>query len=116
MSKLAKALEEKASPPQLLRRWSVILPRIPKNIRIGRGGCLLSQIWYWNMNGKNGESRIPEDRDGWFFKSMDEIAHETGMSRSEIETARKKLVSLSLLEEERRGCQQSSGFASTLTR
>lgn len=103
MSKLAKALEEKSIPAAALTQMVGYHPVFRKISGSVGAAVLLSQIWYWNMNGKNGESRIPEDRDGWFFKSMDEIAHETGMSRSEIETARKKLVSLSLLEEERRG-------------
>lgn len=56
----------------------------------------LSQAWYWSQ-------RIPEDRDGWFYKKQAEWEDETGLSRSEQETARKKLVQLDILEEKREG-------------
>ncbi|MES2461137.1 MAG: hypothetical protein V4671_11185, partial [Armatimonadota bacterium] len=62
-------------------------------------GLLLSQFWYWtNHLGAEGE-----ERDGWFFKGRDEIFEETALTRYEQEGARKRLIQLGVLEEERRG-------------
>lgn len=55
----------------------------------------LSQIAYWSDKGAS--------RDGWIWKTQAEMEDETGLSRSEQETARKKLVALGVLKEERRG-------------
>ncbi len=59
-------------------------------------GLLLSQLWYWSKH-------LPDQRGGWFFKTMDDIEAETALTRSEQMTARKKLVELGVLQEERRG-------------
>lgn len=59
-------------------------------------GLLISQFWYWT-------ARLPEDRDGWFFKTQDELLEETALTRWEQETARKRLKSLGLLEEVKKG-------------
>jgi len=56
---------------------------------------MLSQAWYW--------SKRTSDENGWFFKIGTEWEDETGLSRSEQETARKILKSLGLMEEELRG-------------
>jgi hypothetical protein len=56
---------------------------------------MLSQALYW-------QKRCPSDdgRDaGWWYKSRDDWSEETGLTRREQETARKKLVSLGLLQE-----------------
>jgi hypothetical protein len=55
---------------------------------------MLSQAVYWSR-------RVAEGRDGWFYKTQDEWQEETGLSRSEQETARKKLKKY--LHCERRG-------------
>lgn len=57
------------------------------------GAVLLSQLVYWH-------NRMDA---GWFYKTQKEIKEETGLSREEQETARKRLVSAGVLEEERRG-------------
>lgn len=44
---------------------------------------MLSQAWYW--------SKRTSDEDGWFYKTVEEWEDETGLSRSEQETARKHL-------------------------
>ena len=59
------------------------------------GALMLSQAVYWANRGS--------DDDGWFFKTQVEWEDETGLSRTEQETARKKLLSLGLMEEARRG-------------
>ncbi|WP_336818081.1 conserved phage C-terminal domain-containing protein [Cedecea sp. MMO-103] len=54
---------------------------------------LLSQFVYWH-NRMDGS---------WIYKTQAEIKRETGLSRDEQETARKRLVALGVLEEELRG-------------
>lgn len=58
-------------------------------------GLMLSQAYYWTPR--------TADEDGWFFKSREEWQEETGLSRSEQESARKRLVELGVLQEELRG-------------
>jgi hypothetical protein len=58
-------------------------------------GLFLSQAWYW--------SGRTDDADGWFYKTRDEWTEETGLTRDEQETARKRLRSRQLLEEKRAG-------------
>lgn len=57
------------------------------------GAVLLSQLVYWH-NRMDG---------GWFYKTQKEIKSETGLTREEQETARRRLVSADVLEEKRRG-------------
>ena len=59
-------------------------------------GLLLSQFWYW-------AERQPEERDGWFFMTQEQIHEETVMTRREQETARRKLRDMGLLEEKKEG-------------
>lgn len=59
------------------------------------GALLLSQAVYW--------SRRTKDVDGWFFKSGRDWEDETGLTRHEQETARRRLIDLGLLEESKRG-------------
>lgn len=54
---------------------------------------LLSQFVYWH-NRMGGE---------WMYKTREDIKKETGLSRDEQETARKRLVALGILQEELRG-------------
>ncbi|UPT53256.1 hypothetical protein [Synechococcus phage Yong-L1-251] len=59
------------------------------------GALMLSQCVYWSTRTK--------DSDGWFYKTQAEWTEETGMTRREQETARKKLVGKGYVEEVRRG-------------
>ncbi len=59
------------------------------------GALMLSQAVYWTCR--------TEDADGWFYKTMDEWEAETGMTRSEQEGARRKLVKCGVLEEMKKG-------------
>lgn len=54
---------------------------------------LLSQLVYWH-NRMDGE---------WMYKTREDIKKETGLSRDEQETARKRLIALGVLEEQLRG-------------
>jgi hypothetical protein len=55
----------------------------------------LSQAWYW--------SKRTSDADGWFYKSGEEWEEETGLTRSERETARKICKALGIVEEKLKG-------------
>ncbi len=55
----------------------------------------LSQLMYWSPRGK--------DPAGWIYKRVEERTEETGLSRDEQQTVRKRLVQLGVLEEQRRG-------------
>ena len=55
---------------------------------------MLSQAVFWNK-------RVSVEKDGWFYKTIDEWQDETGLTRYEQETARKKLKKY--LQVERRG-------------
>lgn len=59
------------------------------------GALMLSQCVYWAKRTSN--------TDGWFYKSQAEWERETGMTRREQETARKRLVKAGFLEECRKG-------------
>ena len=59
-------------------------------------GLLFSQLWYWT-------GRQPEERQGWFFMTQEQIFAETAITRREQESSRRKLRGLGILEEERRG-------------
>lgn len=56
---------------------------------------MLSQAWYW--------SKRTSDEDGWFYKTQAEWEDETGLTRTEYETARRKLKDLGVMEEDLRG-------------
>lgn len=58
-------------------------------------GVMLSQMIYWTPR--------TTDNDRWFYKSMDEWQEETALTRTEQESARKKLKSLGILEEKKEG-------------
>ena len=58
-------------------------------------GVFLSQLFYWTGKGS--------DPDGWIYKTQEEWEAETGLTRWEQETARKRLKRAGVLEEKRRG-------------
>ena len=65
-------------------------------VRLGigiTGALFLSQLVYWSKRTK----------DGWFYKTADEWEEETGMSRKEQETARKRLREAGILSEKKQG-------------
>ena len=59
------------------------------------GAVFLSQAVYW--------SKRTDDDDGWFWKTQDEWAEETGLSRAEQEGARGKLRQIGVLVEMKKG-------------
>ena len=58
---------------------------------------LLSQFWFWT------NTPTVKGRDGWFYKTQREITQETGLTRRETDTTRRKLVALGVLSENLRG-------------
>lgn len=67
-------------------------------VDLGLGMCgamMLSQALYWRTR-----TKAPG---GWFYKSQAEWQDETGMTRREQETARRRLSEAGLLEEKRKG-------------
>ena len=71
--------------------YHVALARISGGVT---AGIFLSQLLYWTGKGK--------DPEGWIYKTQPEWTEETGLTRREQETARKRLRSRNILEEERR--------------
>lgn len=60
------------------------------------GGLMLSQAAYW-------QTRCPDTRDGWWWKTADEWEEETTIKVDQQQSIRKRLVALGVLQEERRG-------------
>lgn len=83
---------------QLLDRPIAYNPAFAK-LRVGKvkagpvAAVFLSQMVYWH-NRMDG---------GWMYKTQADIASETALTRDEQETARKRLIQLGVLEEDRRG-------------
>ncbi|HBM7600278.1 primosomal protein I [Enterobacter bugandensis] len=75
-------------------------------LRVGKvksgptAAVLLSQFVYWH-NRMDGE---------WMYKTREDIKKETGLSRDEQETARKRLVALGVLQEDLRGVPATLHF------
>lgn len=59
------------------------------------GALFLSQAVYW--------SNRTSDQDKWFYKTMEDWEDEVGLTRSEQETARKKLRAIGVLQEVKKG-------------
>ena len=103
-----------ALPPEAVRALAVLLregrvvAHHPCFARLFGGaacGVLLSQFWFWT-----GTPTVRDRTGGWFWKSQHEITEETGLSRAETETARRRLRALGVLEEERRGIPSTLHF------
>lgn len=60
------------------------------------GGLMLSQAIYW-------QGRASKEGCGWWYKTREEWYAETMMNRTEQEAVRRKLKSIGLMDEERRG-------------
>ncbi|MFK5914970.1 MAG: hypothetical protein QM484_11395 [Woeseiaceae bacterium] len=58
-------------------------------------GLLLSQCLYWTPRSSL--------KDGWFWKSMSAWEEELGLTRYQLQSARKKLVKKGFMEESRKG-------------
>jgi hypothetical protein len=70
-----------------------------------KAGLFLSQLLYWTRVG----TQVIE-RDGWIIKSRDQMTLETGLTKHEQLTARKRLLALGLIEEARHGMPPQSMY------
>ena len=59
------------------------------------GALMLSQLVYWTSRSKSAE--------GWIYKTQAEWTQETGLTRTEQENARKKLLELGFISEKKMG-------------
>jgi len=87
--------EAKAALMEVLRRpiaYHVVFAKISGGVT---SGVFLSQLFYWADRGK--------DPNGWIYKTQAEWEEETGLTRWEQETARKRLKERGILEEKRAG-------------
>lgn len=60
------------------------------------GGVFLSQAVYWT-------NRLEDDREGWFYKSIEQWSEETGLTKRQQQVVRSELKNLGVLEEKQRG-------------
>ena len=82
-----------------------ILARVAGSVT---AGLLLSQFLYWTPRS--------QDPEGWVWKSRDEILHETFLTRTEQETARRRLKEIGVLEEKLAGVPARLHFRINLSR
>jgi len=87
---------------ELLKRPIAYNPIIAKTFGSVKLGILWSQMYYW--------SERTNDKDGWIYKTQNEVFEETGLSRKEQETARKIGNKLGVLESEVRGVPPKVNF------
>ena len=87
---------------ELLKRPIAYNPIIAKALGSVKLGILWSQMYYW--------SDRTNDKDGWIYKTQNEVFEETGLSRKEQETARKIGNKLGVLESEVRGVPPKVNF------
>ncbi|NDA62880.1 MAG: hypothetical protein EBX50_12680 [Chitinophagia bacterium] len=66
------------------------------------GALLLSQMCYWSKRTNN--------QDAWFWKTQEQWEDETGLTRYEQETARKRLVSCGAISEKKEGIPCKTWF------
>lgn len=77
-------------------------PILAKKLKSVKAAVFLSQLLYWYDKGKS--------PDGWIYKNALDFYEETGLSREEQETARKKLLEKNLIEHELRGVPATSNY------
>lgn len=80
----------------LLARPVAFYPVFARVAGSTNAGIMLSQAWYWTL-------KLPEEREGWFYKTSAEWERETALTRKEQGTARGHLKKAKLLEERRQG-------------
>jgi hypothetical protein len=75
-------------------------PGLVERLGSPSAALLLSQIFYWTerLKDRRGSGVRFSNSDGWFYKSLTELTHETAMGRRELEAARRVLMELGLLE------------------
>ena len=72
-------------------------PKLAKCVGGVKAAIMLCQLLYWAA-GKTAKAR-----DGWFYKSVNDMEEETGLSKEEQQTARDKLDNLGVIESKLKG-------------
>ncbi len=80
---------------ELLKRPVAYQPILAKAFGSVKLALLWSQIYYWSDKTKN--------KEGWVYKTREDLFEETGLSRKEQETARDLGIELGVLESKRMG-------------
>ncbi len=70
-------------------------PIITRVVGSATAGLFLSQLLYWTPR--------TQDPEGWVYKTQDDILEETGLTRTEQETARRILRGAQIMEERKKG-------------
>lgn len=78
-------------------------PMIAKVLGSVTAGVLLAQLMYWSETMTEAAMKKGHEFDGWFYKTGQDLYNETGLSRYEQETARRRLRNLGIIQEERKG-------------
>jgi hypothetical protein len=93
--KLAHARLVSLMPSTTVLAYSTTLAKLLKS---AKAALYLSQLVYWTRVGVDTIATR-----GWIHKTRIEWSNETGLSRNEQESARKRLVALNLIQEQRAG-------------
>ena len=88
-------MDNTATIYELLKRPVAYQPVLAKAFGCVKLGIFWSQLYYWSDKTK--------DKDGWIYKTKDQIYDETGLTRKNQETARALGKQLGILEEKRTG-------------
>ncbi len=96
----------------LLTRPVAFHPMLARLCGSVTAGLMLSQALYWT----DVQERTKPEAGGWFYKKQNEWTDETCLTRTEQQTARKKLIELGFLEEERRDLPAKMYFRVILER
>ena len=99
----AQPQSEKKLNTQLQRAIETLLTDRPiayhavlaKAVGSANAGIFLSQLLYWTPRA--------HDKNGWIYKTQQDIYEETALTRREQETARRMLKTVKVLEEKRAG-------------
>ena len=108
MAKGSKLTTEKKAMIKLLGSATAYYPIFSRILGDVCAGVLVSRIFYWMDKS--------EDPDGWVYKKMEEMEEETGLTRSNQQTARKKAKELGVLEELLRGVPATMHYRVDLDR
>lgn len=72
-------------------------PALAKRVGGVKAAVMLSQLLYWNGNAE------VQGRDGWFYKSIEDMERETGLTKLEQQTARAVLEKRGIIQARLRG-------------
>jgi hypothetical protein len=85
--------EYQAALRELLGGRSVAYyPSLARKVGGVKAAVMICQLLYWN-----GDATVQKN-DGWFYKSIEDMEKETGLTKVEQQTARKELESIGVIE------------------